>query len=293
MTDTSVNALDGLLRYDGKRVVVTGCASGIGAQVARQVAELGGRVTGLDMRPPAADSAASGLAEFVPVDLSDEQSVSSAVAVVRDGGPVDNLFNVAGVSSGIGDPLLVVRINFLGTRQFTEGLVDAMPPGSAITNVSSLAASGYRDNAAVTAGLLATPSVTDGVRWCGEHPEALADGGYRLSKEAMILYGMHRVVELGARGIRINCTAPGVTETPILDQLRSAYGQGYLDSFTSPLGRVSDPGEQATVLVFLGSAAASYLTGQVIWVDGGIMARRVGDTLFDTVAVATEPTQEN
>ena len=73
------------------------------------------------------------------------------------------------------------------------------------------------------------------------HPEAIADGGYRLSKEAIVLYGMRHVHELGARGIRINCTGPGVTETPILDQLRSAYGQGYLDSFTTPLGRVAEP----------------------------------------------------
>ncbi len=115
-------------------------------------------------------------------------------------------------------------------------------------------------------------------------PRALADGGYRLSKEAIILYGMRRVAELGARGIRINCTAPGVTETPILDQLRAAYGQRYLDSFTTPLGRVSDPEEQAAVLVFLGSRAASYITGQVVWADGGILAQRCATTMLDSVA---------
>ena len=113
-------------------------------------------------------------------------------------------------------------------------------------------------------------------------PEAIADGGYRLSKEAIILYGMRRVSELGARGIRINCTGPGVTETPILDQLRSAYGQGFLDSFTTPLGRVAGPDEQAAVLVYLGSRAASYITGQVIWVDGGTVAQRVAGELVDT-----------
>jgi len=77
------------------------------------------------------------------------------------------------------------------------------------------------------------------------------------------------VAVLGAKGIRINCTAPGVTDTPILDQLRSAYGQEFLDAFRTPLGRVSEPSEQAAVLVFLNSKAASYITGQVIWVDGG------------------------
>ncbi len=186
------------------------------------------------------------------------------------GGQVDALFNVAGVSSGIKDPLRVVTINFLGTRQFTEALVPTMPPGSAIANVSSLAASAYRENAGVTAGLLDTVTMAEGVEWCQRNPEALADGGgYRLSKEAIILYGLANVAVLGAKGIRINCTAPGVTDTPILDQLRSAYGQEFLDAFRTPLGRVSEPSEQAAVLVFLNSKAASYITGQVIWVDGG------------------------
>ncbi|OBG11333.1 3-alpha-hydroxysteroid dehydrogenase [Mycolicibacterium fortuitum] len=259
--------LSELVRYDGKHVVVTGCGSGIGAEVTRALGELGARVTGLDIRPP--DRLPD---DFIELDLADPESVDRAARAVA--GPVDALFNVAGVSSGIGNPLLVVRINFLGTRQFTEALDDRIPAGGSVTSVSSLAASGYRENRSVTAGLVRTRSVDEGLRWCAEHPEALADGGYRLSKEAMILYGMSRVAELGARGVRINCTAPGVTQTPILDQLRSAYGQQYLDSFTTPLGRSSDAAEQASLLVFLGGAAASYVTGQVVWADGGILAQR-------------------
>jgi NAD(P)-dependent dehydrogenase (short-subunit alcohol dehydrogenase family) len=113
-------------------------------------------------------------------------------------------------------------------------------------------------------------TMAEGIEWCERNPKAVADGGgYRLSKEAIILYGMANVVALGAKGIRINCTAPGVTDTPILDQLRSAYGQEFLDSFRTPLGRAAGPEEQASVLVFLNSRAASYITGQVIWVDGG------------------------
>lgn len=261
-------------RYDGRRVVVTGCASGIGAHVARQVADLGAEVIGLDIKPPATQ-----VGEFIALDLADPDSIAAAVESIGD--RVDALFNVAGVSSGIGDPMRVVRINFLGTRLFTEALVPSMPSGSAIANVSSLAASAYRQNAAVTAGLVNTASVAEGIEWCERNPQALADGGgYRLSKEAIILYGMTHVTALGAKGIRINCTAPGVTDTPILDQLRSAYGQEFLDSFRTPLGRAAEPEEQASVLVFLNSEAASYLTGQVIWVDGGTM----GETdLADTV----------
>jgi NAD(P)-dependent dehydrogenase (short-subunit alcohol dehydrogenase family) len=90
---------------------------------------------------------------------------------------------------------------------------------------------------------------------------------------------MKNAVALGARGIRINCTGPGVTETPILDQLRAKYGQEYLDSFPTPLGRVSNPTEQAAVLAFLGSPAAGFITGQVVWVDGGNLASRVAATM--------------
>jgi NAD(P)-dependent dehydrogenase (short-subunit alcohol dehydrogenase family) len=270
-----VTQIDELWRYDGKRVVVTGCASGIGEHVARQLTELGAEVLGLDLRRPALQ-----LKEFHEVDLSDPASIDRAIAAIE--GPIDSLFNVAGVSSGIGDPLRVVTINFLGTRQFIEALVPMMPPGSAIANVSSLAASAYRENAVVSAGLLDTESMSDGIEWCRRNPEPVADGGgYRLSKEAIILYGMANVGTLGAKGIRINCTAPGVTETPILDQLRGAYGQKFLDSFQTPLGRVADADEQATVLVFLNSDAARYITGQVIWVDGGAVAERIFGDLSD------------
>lgn len=267
--------IDELWRYDGRRVVVTGCASGIGAHVARQVAELGATVVGLDRRRPAVESH-----EFHEVDLADPASIDQAAAGIT--GDIDALFNVAGVSSGIGDAKLVARINFLGMRRFTEALIPQLRPGSSIANVSSLAAAGYLENLDRTAGLLATETMDDGIAWCTEHPEELADGGYRLAKEAIILWTMALAGPLGARGIRINCTGPGVTETPILDQLRTAYGQHFLDDIPKPLGRVSDPEEQAAVLLFLNSRAASYITGQVIWVDGGNIAGRIAAELRES-----------
>jgi NAD(P)-dependent dehydrogenase (short-subunit alcohol dehydrogenase family) len=254
--------IDGLWRYDGRRAVVTGCASGIGEHVVRQLIELGSDVVGLDRCRPAFE-----LNEFHDVDLADPESIDRAVASVD--GPVDALFNVAGVSSGIGNPPLVVTVNFLGLRQVTEALIPKMPAGSSIVSVSSLAAAAYRDHLRAVAPLLDTATMRDGIDWCHAHPDALAGGGYQLSKEAIILYTMRNAAPLGARGIRINCTGPGVTETPILDQLRTAYGQGFLDAIPKPLGRVSEPAEQASVLLFLNSRAASYITGQVVWVDGG------------------------
>ena len=254
--------IEELWRYDGRRAVVTGCASGIGAHVVRQLTELGADVVGLDKRPPSTE-----IAEFHALDLTDPASIDRAVTSI--GGQVDALFNIAGVSSGVGDPVLVVTINFLGLRHFTEALLANMRAGSSIVSVSSLAASGYREHQQVVGGLLNTGTMPEGIDWCRRHPDALADGGYRLSKEAIILYTMRNTAALGANGIRINCTGPGVTETPILDQLRTAYGQEYLDDIPKPLGRVADPAEQAAVLVFLNSQAASYISGQVLWVDGG------------------------
>ena len=78
-------------------------------------------------------------------------------------------------------------------------------------------------------------------------------------------------VTLGALGIRINCIGPTVTDTPFLADTIKTYGEGFIDAFPKPLGRVSRPEEQARALIFLNSDAASYITGQVLWTDGGYM----------------------
>jgi len=279
-----VTQIDELFRYDGRRAVVTGCASGIGEHVARQLTELGAEVVGLDVKRPALQ-----LREFHEVDLGDAASIDRAAAAID--GPIDALFNIAGLSSGVKDPLRVVTINFLGTRHFIQAMVPKMPPGSAIANVSSLAASAFRENAVDTIGLLDTASMADGIEWCRRNPGPVAEGGgYRLSKEALILYGMANVSALGAKGIRINCTGPGVTDTPILDQLRSAYGQEFLDSFQTPLGRVATAEQMGDTMVFLNSDAARYISGQVIWVDGGSVAERVfGDVTDERKAKHGQP----
>jgi NAD(P)-dependent dehydrogenase (short-subunit alcohol dehydrogenase family) len=255
-------------RYDGKRVIVTGCASGMGAATAQFVGDLGAKVTGLDI-----NDASASVAEFVHVDMSDRASIDRAVAAID--GPVDALFNCAGVS-GSGPALRVATINFIGLRHLTESIVDQMPEGGAIASVSSMAGVGYDKNLSPLLDFLQSPSFESAYEWCEAHPEQFTAGGYGFAKQAIIVYTALRAVPFAAKGIRINSLSPGVTETPMLVESRKVAD---VDGFPKPLGRVSRPDEQAAVLAFLNSDAASYITGQNIWADGGYLAGMLTGTI--------------
>ncbi len=249
--------------FAGRRVIVTGCASGIGEQLAAVLSRRGAKVIGLDRNEPSLP-----VAEFIEVDLADSDSIATTAAAIAD--PIDALFNVAGISGTIG-AAVVLGINFVGTRELTEALVPRMQPGAAIVITSSLAASRYMERRELVAELLATDSREAAITWCAQHKIEVGTG-YAVSKDALIWYTLTHAVELAGRGIRINCLAPGITDTPIIADTRRARGDSFLDAIPMPLGRISEPIEQAEVLAFLGSPAASYLSGQVIWTDGGYMA---------------------
>lgn len=253
-----------LFRYDGRRVVVTGVASGMGQETARQLGELGAEVIGLDLKEPTV-----AVKEFHSLNLGDPASIEAVGAAI--GGPINALFNVAGISSGAADPVKVVEVNFLGTRLLTETLLPRLQPGSAIASVSSLAAAGYMGNIPKVKEFLANATYADGKAWAEANPDELVGGGYGLAKQAIILWTMMQGVELGPKGIRVNCIGPTVTATPFLDDTIKTYGQEFIDKFPKPLGRVCRPEEQASVLCFLNSDAASYVTGQLLWTDGGYM----------------------
>lgn len=249
-------------RYDGRRVVVTGCASGMGQETARLLADLGAQVIGLDRAEPTVS-----VKEFIRLDLADPGSIDAAVQAI--GGPVHALFNVAGISSGAAPPLKVMEVNFLGTRHLTEGLLPHMEAGSSIASVSSLAAAGYLSNIPKVKEFLATGDFAGGRAWAEANPDELVGGGYGFAKQAIIVYTMMQGVELGARGIRINCIGPTVTDTPFLADTIKSYGEDFIEKFPKPLGRVARPDEQARALIFLNSDAASYITGHLLWTDGG------------------------
>jgi NAD(P)-dependent dehydrogenase (short-subunit alcohol dehydrogenase family) len=257
------------ITYQGKRVVVTGAASGMGDAVARLCSALGAEVIGLDVRPIAAP-----VARRIEVNLQDEASIDRAVeAVTRPGGTVgsgrvDALFNCAGVPGPPFSSVDTMLINFIGTRHLTEGLLVGMQAGAAVVSVASVAGMGYLRNLAQASTLVGIPDFAAARRWCEEHPNVAQ--GYAFAKECVIVYTMRRVKELGARGIRINCTSPGVTDTPMLGQIYGLVGKDWIDRhMLGCLGRAATPVEQAWPLVFLNSDLASYVSGANWLVDGG------------------------
>jgi NAD(P)-dependent dehydrogenase (short-subunit alcohol dehydrogenase family) len=251
-------------RYDGQRVVVTGCSSGIGAATAQEAADLGAEVIAIDLVEPS-----TAVAAFVRCDLGDPASIAEAVSALEP--PVHALFNCAGIS-GAAPASDVMRVNFLGLRAFTEQVVPLMSEGGAVASVASLGGLGWEAQLPTIRELLAIDGFEPALRWCEDHPALFERGGYGLSKQAVIAYTKLRAVVFARAGVRINCTGPSVTLTPMLARSAAVVGQEYLDNFPHPSGRPAQPVEQARVLVFLNSGAASFVSGQNLWVDAGYTA---------------------
>jgi NAD(P)-dependent dehydrogenase (short-subunit alcohol dehydrogenase family) len=248
--------------YDGKTTIVTGCASGMGEATARALVERGASVHGLDIKESPTE-----LATFQVCDLRDPESIDAAVASIE--GPIDALFNCAGLPQTF-PALDVMKVNFVGARHLTERVVDRMRPGSAITTISSTAGLGYMQRLPTILELVSTPDAAAANEWCENHLDVVADG-YMFSKEVIIGWTMFASNQLIARGIRINCTSPGPTSTPMMPHFEKATGKSFMDNFPRPIGRNATPAEQAYPLLFLNSAAAAYITGHNLDVDGGFV----------------------
>ena len=250
------------LGYKGKRVIVSGCFSGMGEATARALLSIGAEVHGLDYKDSALD-----LASFNRVDLRDPASIDAAVAKI--GGSVHALFNCAGLPQ-TAPPLDVMKVNFLGTRHLTEAVVPLMGEGSAIASISSTGGLGWSRRVPTTMQLVQTQGFEAGLKWCEENLETVREG-YAFSKEAVIIWTMVQGCELIKKGIRINCTLPGPTQTPMMAAFESATAPEVLEFVLQPIGRRSRPEEQAGPLIFLNSPIASYANGVVLPVDGGFM----------------------
>ena len=259
-------------RFDGRRCVVTGAASGMGKETAKLLVELGGEVYGLDIRPV---EDVDGLAGSIELDLKDTASIEQALSTV--GGEIHALCSVAGLPGAPFSDIDTITVNFLGARHLIETAVgrQMMPAGSAIGSITSFAGNGWEMQWGVVQELVTATDFDSGRKWC----EANSFGGYGPSKVAMNAYVAWRNAALLQQGIRINAIGPGVTQTGMSQAFVDQMGADFFANFPKPIGRDSSADEQAYPLAFVCSDAASYLSGTVIYTDGGLGGGMVTGTV--------------
>jgi NAD(P)-dependent dehydrogenase (short-subunit alcohol dehydrogenase family) len=258
--------MDDVLGYAGKRAVVTGAASGMGAATVEVLAGLGAEVVGLDRAPVAGT-----VAQAVEVDLLDPDSI--AAAAERIDGRVDAFFNCAGLPGPPFSDLETMLVNFVGGRDLIERAVPSMPVGSSVVYVASAGGIGWESNLGVFAELFAADSYGAGRAWLESHPEVWEGNAYATSKQAINAWTAWRSVGLMKdHGIRLNCTNPGPTTTAMMPFFHDAVGKDLVDAAMGPVGRYSTPEEQAWAMVLLGSSRASYVVGESFYADGGFYA---------------------
>ncbi len=260
-------------RYDGKRVLVAGGATGMGAAVSKLVTELGGEVFVADVKP-----VDYSVAKALQMDLRDQSSIDAALAEM--GAPIHSIFSCAGVSGAPFSPVDVMLINFVGARHLVESAVDGMmPEGSSIAFISSIGGLRWETVLDEILEFLATPDYASARRWCEEHrtgtpeqAEEMAAANYVFSKQVIDVYVQQQAVPLCHRGIRINATGPGPTMTPLMDSTPTWQMFGDM-MFKAAMQRdPQTPEEQAPPLVFLNSDAAFGVSGQILNVDAGYTA---------------------
>lgn len=243
-----------------RRVIVSGASSGIGRATAQRFAREGWQVCVTARR---GDELTRVVAEFppgehlvCPGDYSDPATAAAiAEQVRRRWGGLDALVNCAGVSAAghtIDAPLADFRraldIMLDGAIYLTRMAVPLMSDGGRIIHVTSIH---------------------------GEHAEALS-GGYAMAKAAINQYCRGLALELASRNILVNAIAPGFVRTAMsvvngVSELETEwFRQNYVEGHHLPLRRAAEPAEIAGVALFLAGPDATYITGQVITVDGGL-----------------------
>lgn len=252
--------------YEGKRVVLTGGATGVGAALLDLLAEIGApEVTVLDVKAPTGPHA-----RFLEVDLSDEAAVDGAIAAID--GTVDVLFNNAGIAA-TQSPRKVLAVNYLALRRLSEGLLDRMPVGGAVVNTASIAGVAWPEHLAAIQELLAISGWDAALDWVDANLEANGGDQYAFSKEVVRVWGMTHSRTTLERGVRTNSVCPAPIDTPLLADFKATIGEKVLDwTVGQSTGALVTPREVAMPLAFLGSAAAAYVNGHDLILDGGFNA---------------------
>jgi 3-oxoacyl-[acyl-carrier protein] reductase len=246
------------MRLEGKSALVTGAASGFGAEIARQFARQGAKVTIMDLNGEGGAKVASEIgaaAINVKGDVTSRADIAAAVAAsIEHGGKLDILVNNAGWTHRNKPLLEVTEEEF--DRVFAINVKSIFHAIQAVVPVLTSQGGGVVINIGSTAGIRPRPGLT----W------------YNASKGAVNLLSRSLAVELAPQKIRVNCVAPVMGATGLLESF-----MGMPDTpenrarfiATVPLGRLAEPKDVAGACVYLASDEAEFVTGVVLEVDGG------------------------
>lgn len=253
-----------LFSYQDKRVLITGASSGMGEATAQLVHQLGAQVVAVDIQPPRYD-----FAEYLEVDLRDARAIDQAVDEAT-ASRVHNLFYCAGLPGGRFPAVDVVTVNFIAQRRMIERMVGHMSRGDAIVSVSSGAGMGYSFFTDKLQPFIALEDFAAARQWVEEHQDRDWFEAYSFSKMCSILYTLRAGGTItNTTGVRVNCISPGPTDTAMMPAFIEQTSEAFFERFPKPIGRNSTAEEQAWPLAFLNSDAASYISGENLYTDGG------------------------
>ena len=248
--------------------LVTGAGSGIGCATAVRYSHAGAAVMCADIDADSAKATAEsitdagGKAASLQLDVTDESAVEKSLQQTLDAlGGFDILFNNAGIGDISYERTLDVNQNgvYYGMRHGAKLLANR--GGGAIVNTSSIAG---------LQGLVSPIDMAEGTQ------AGMIEGGgiaYIASKHAVVGMTRQFAIAYAQHGVRINAVAPGYIDTPMTEMIRKDVHIQHEYEQLHPMGRLGQPEEIASAVVFLSSDAASFITGHVLPVDGGYSCR--------------------